>query len=102
MPTREFSAPCPECGTPCNVTWRGLEAVSETGDETLASKVYQPRVTAMDLAELMMKTVRLEVALSSALMALSPGQTDDHVENVVQLISAGVPVAEHSPYPKST
>lgn len=31
---------CPECGGPCKMEWSGLDLVSNTGDETLASKHY--------------------------------------------------------------
>ena len=34
--------PCPTCGTLCQITWAGLELVENTGDETLATKCYNP------------------------------------------------------------
>ena len=32
---------CPTCGAPATFEWQGLELVAESGDETLASKVYK-------------------------------------------------------------
>lgn len=32
---------CPTCGAPVTFEWQGLELVAESGDETLASKVYK-------------------------------------------------------------
>lgn len=45
---------CPTCGAPATFEWQGLELVAESGDETLASKVYKyapastPPVSAME------------------------------------------------------
>lgn len=33
---------CPTCGTLCNITWSGIDLVENSGDETLATKVYTP------------------------------------------------------------
>lgn len=32
---------CPACGAPCTTSWIGLDLVENTGDETLAHRVYK-------------------------------------------------------------
>jgi hypothetical protein len=39
---RKFKENCPTCRTECLAQWYGLELVENTGDETLASKGYEP------------------------------------------------------------
>lgn len=36
------TTPCPTCGSPCTISWSGLDMVENSGDETLATKNYHP------------------------------------------------------------